>query len=230
MIFDYEHQMVRTAENWLYSQVSEVKREFSTPWGICDLVGCSLNKNKVKKRLKFRQVKSIGPQLRVMILSIIPDFEDGKTITSQKLQNKFKDYFASYRIIHEINQLIKDRFVVETDTGKYQKLNGWAPLHKKLIALELKLTRVNDAFNQAINNLGFADESYVGLPMEIATRLIKSKKKAEFTHKGIGILGINPNSYKVLLKSKPLETNPNPIMQMHSVERFWLTYPKDTLT
>ena len=227
MTFDYEWQMVEGAERWLYSQVSEVKREFATPWGICDLVGCSLNKNKVRRRLKYRQVKSIGSQLRVMILSSVPDVEDGDSITLQRLQRKFRDYLAGDRITREINHLTRDRFITKTDTGEYQKLNGWAPLHKDLIALELKLTRVNDALNQAIDNLGFADESYVGLPMETATRLMASRKKAEFTDRGIGILGMNTDNCKVLLKSNPLKSNPNPIVQMHSVERFWRTYAKD---
>lgn len=226
MTFDYEWQMVEGAEKWLHSQVSEVKREFATPWGICDLVGCSLNKSKVRRRLKYRQVKPIGPQLRVMILSSIPDVEDGESITSVGLQNKFSAYWGNDRIIREINQLTRDRFIAKTDAGEYQKLNGWAPLHKRLIAVELKLTRVNDALNQAINNLGFADESYVGLPMETAERLVGSRKKEAFANRGIGILGINTDTYKVLLRTRPLNSSADPIMQMHSVERFWRTYPK----
>ena len=46
-----------TGERVVAGQELMVKREFPTPWGVCDLVGCSLNELKVRKRLLLGQRK-----------------------------------------------------------------------------------------------------------------------------------------------------------------------------
>lgn len=224
MTFDYEHQMVKPAEQWLSSQGLATKREFSTPWGICDLVGCSMKEESVRQRLALGQTKPIGPQIRVLILSCIPDKTENKSIGLKRLCREFSGFLDEDRIALALDQLMKDKFVQTTRAGLFQKLNGWMPLHKRLVALELKLTRINEALHQAISNLEFADESYVGIPVEIGKSLINSRKKSEFVHEGIGIVGINQKGGNVLLESNAT-TKPwkNQIVQMHCIERFWRT-------
>ena len=167
MTFDYEHQMVKLAEHWLSSLGLATKREFSTPWGICDLVGCSMNDKSVKQRLALGQTKPIGPQIRVMILSRIPDKTEEGSIGLRSLHREFSGFLNENRVALEVDRLVKDKFVQITPEGFFKKLNGWMPLHKRLVALELKLTRINDALHQAISNLEFANEAYVGIPLEI---------------------------------------------------------------
>lgn len=226
MTLDYEHQMVDPAEQWLMSQGLTTKREFSTPWGICDLVGCSLDEERIKERLTLGQTKPIGPQIRVMILSRIPDQEEGRSITLRKLRNQFAGFFDETRIALEVGRLVNDKFVHITYRGCFQKMNGWVPLHKKIVALELKLTRISDVMHQAISNLQFADESYVGLPMKTAQRLDKGRKRLEFARKGIGLVGISSKKCKVFLEPNPSKSDQNQILQMHCVERFWRTHIK----
>jgi hypothetical protein len=226
MSFNYEYQMVAPAEQWLRSQGLTTKREFSTPWGICDLVGCSLNRKKARQRLTLGQTKPIGPQIRIIILSYIPDIKDEDSITLENLQQKFAGYFDETKIALEVYRLVRDKFVQITPCGKFQKINGWAPLQNKIVALELKLTRITNALHQAINNLELANESYVGLPMENAQRLIKSKKKTEFVQRGIGIIGVNTKRCRIFLEPNPSRSNQNRILQMHCVERFWRTHFK----
>jgi len=227
-VFEYEYQLTKPAEDWLKGQGLETKREFPTPWGVCDLAGCSFNRDNVRLRLSRGQNKPVGTQLRVMILSMIPDIEKGRGITKQFLQKKFRGLLDGSKIEHEVGKLIEDKFVCVTKRGTFQKVNGWIPLHEKIVALELKLSRVKDVFYQATSHLEFADESYVGLPMETAKRLVNSIRKDEFVNKGIGVLGITPNKARVLLSSNPTTSKPNRILQMHCVERFWRTYPKDS--
>ena len=224
MTFDYEHQMVKPAEQWLSSQGLATKREFSTPWGICDLVGCSMKEESVRQRLALGQTKPIGPQIRVLILSCIPDKTEDKSIGLKRLCREFSGFLDEDRIALALDQLMKDKFVQTTRAGLFQKLNGWMPLHKRLVALELKLSRINDALHQAISNLEFADESYVGIPVEIGKSLINRRKKSEFVHEGIGIVAISQKGGNVLLESNPI-TKPckNQIVQMHCIERFWRT-------
>ncbi len=47
---------------------------------------------------------------------------------------------------------MNDGFIVRTDTQALQKINGWMPLQKRLVAVELKLSRVEEAISQAVNN------------------------------------------------------------------------------
>jgi len=228
MPFNYEHEMVKPAERWLRSEGLLVKREFPLPWGICDLVGCSFNKKNVKKRLALGQKKPIGSQLRVFLLSMIPDREEVNSITLQRLHHPLAGFIDQARIEIELERLQRDRFVVQTPRGAFQRVNGWLPLHKKLVAVELKLSRIEDALCQAVNNLGFADESYVGLPVAVATRLVKGHKRREFEERSVGILAVSPSGCKVVLKSASARAKPDEVTQTHCVERFWQSYLKGT--
>jgi len=229
MQFEYEYQMVKPAEAWLKSQGLMVKHEFPTPWGICDLVGCSFNKRNVNKRLRLGQKKPIGSHFRTVLLSRIPDENEAEPIELAHLVGMFSEFFDEERIISELNRLEKDKFVQKTNSGLFYKLNGWMPLHKKLIALELKLSRVKDVLRQAISNLEFAHESYVGLPMETASRLMRSSDVSPFVDHGIGIVGLKEESCRVLRSSKHSVQRSDPIFQIHCVERFWRHYSKGNL-
>jgi hypothetical protein len=202
-----------------------VKREFPTPWGICDLVGCSLNKNKVRRRLHLKQTRPIRSQLRVHLLSLIPEEGQGSAGVDE-LHRVFEPYLDKDRIELEIQRLAKDRFVKPADNGTFCKVNGWMPLHKRLVAVELKLARVNEALHQAVNNLGFADESYVGLPADIAQRLVQRQKKGDFQTEGVGILAVTPQSCRVVLSPRRCSIRSGRVVQGYSVERFWLPHLK----
>jgi len=222
MNFRYESEMTKPVEDWLLSQGMHVKREYPTPWGICDLVGCSLNKNKVRKRLNLGQKRPVGSQFRVLLLSFIPDIEQQTSISFSELYKQFESFLDKSFIENELARLIKDKFVREVHSGNFQKLNGWFPLHKRIIAVELKLTRISEVISQAHSNLEFADESYVGLPYDNAKHLFASRNKRQLTEKGIGIIGVHKAGIRVFLRSK-FEGDSNPVSSMHCSERFWTT-------
>ena len=228
MPFRYEREMLEPAVQWLRGEGLMVKKEFPTPWGICDLAGCSLNKNRVRQRLKLRQTKPIRSQLRVYLLSLIPDEEQGSATNAEQLHEHFGTYLDRTRIEVELGRLARDRFIEEHAPGAYFKRNGWMPLHKRLVAVELKLTRVDDALHQAINNLGFADESYVGLPADVANRLLRSKRQANFLDRGIGVLAIAEDRCAVVLRPRKRVPARERSTQAYSVERFWLAHLKGT--
>jgi hypothetical protein len=224
MTFSYEHQMMDPVAQWLRDHGLMVKMEFPTPWGICDLVGCSLNKKKVQKRLSQHQTRPIGSLLRVHLLSLIPDQKEGGSVNAEDLHRAFAGYLDKDRIGHELMKLMKDRFIETTDTGTFYKINGWMPLHRRLVAVELKLSRIDDALHQAINNLGFADESYVALPVSIAERLVNRQKESQFANKGVGLLGVDPQGCRIVLKASTHRVRQDAVVQEHSVERFWLPH------
>lgn len=221
MTFAYEREMRQPVADWLRKQGLMVKSEFPTPWGICDLVGCSLNKNRVRKRLRLRQTKPITSHLRVHLLSKIPEEQDSATITLEELCESFGGYLDRNRVATEVHRLIRDRFVEESSPGMYFKRNGWVPLHKRLVAVELKLARIDDALHQAINNLGFADESYVALPTETAQRLAARQRQTTSASRGIGILAVESCGCKVLVRAQKHSAGAERATQLHSAERFW---------
>jgi hypothetical protein len=199
MGFARENEMTQLVSRWLQRQRLLVKPEFGLPWGVCDLVGLAFNKHQVRKRLSFRQYHPIGPIQRVELLSCIPELESGGAITLGRLQKMAATASFGQTLDRDLNALIADRFVVVSKKGSFQKVNGWAPLHQRIVAVELKLRRISDALSQAESNRSFATESYVALPAEIAQRFVSSRRRTDFIASGVGILGVSPNSCRVVL-------------------------------
>lgn len=225
MGFKFESEMTKPVEDWLINQGLQVKREYPTPWGICDLVGCSLNKNKIRKRLRLGQRQPIGSQFRVLLLSYIPDIDQQQVASFSGLYKHFANFLDESYLEKELSRLIKDKFVKEVRTGFFQKLNGWVPLHKRIVAVELKLARIPKVLTQAKSNLVFADESYVGLPIEKAKALFAARGEKKLAEKGIGILAVRRKEVRVLLRPR-FNCDSDQIFKMHCAERFWRTYSK----
>jgi hypothetical protein len=221
--FRLENEMVQPAVEWLRSLRLLIKREFNTPWGVCDLVGLRFNEARVKERLCLGQRHSIGSALRIMVLQQIPDCRTHHSVTVERLGQKLDGLLTSDDLGHEIARLVESNFVRRTRTGSLQKRNGWAPLQERIVALELKLSRVQDAYSQALSNLMFADESYIGLPAIAAERLLVTRRCDEFRQTGVGILSISRDSCTIVLPSTRRSLAANRIVQMHCAERFWRT-------
>lgn len=219
--FKLETEMAPAVSDWLRKLRLTVKEEFSLPWGICDLVGVSLNLNNVRKRLTLKQTKAIGPLWRVDLLRYIPDQETGRTISVRQLERVYGNRIPTPVVTTEIEKLVSDRFVLRTRTGSLQKLNGWVPLQKRIVAVELKLMRVSEALCQAASNRAFATESYVALPWEMARRLSRGPRVSDFNDAGVGILAVAHDACRVMLPASARGIKTDLTLQMHCVERFW---------
>lgn len=223
MEFQREREMFDSARKWLGSQGFMTKAEFCTPWGICDLVGVLFNDSRVKQRLQLGQTESIGPPLRIELFDRIPDLETGRAVGPGRLEREFGEFLSPGQLRKEIDTLVAGKFVQRSLSGALQKLNGWAPLHDRIVAVELKLNRVQCALDQAKSHLWIADQSYVGLPANVALGVVQSKRVNEFQKAGVSIIAISRDSCQVVLSSRRVNWKPDSIMQMHCVERFWRT-------
>ena len=223
MSFRYERDMVGPAKAWLESRGLLTKTEFLTPWGICDLVGCSLNSRNASKRMKLRQTSTMGSLTRVKLFSLMPD---SQPVRMEELNAKVGSFISNGKVSAEMRELVVRRFVEITPHGAFLKKDGWIPLQKKIVALELKLARIGEAFDQALAHLEFADESYVGYPAYIAKRVVASGKRQAFVSAGIGVLAVMPSQCGILLPARA-SSSPNPVVQTYLVERFWRTYLRD---
>jgi hypothetical protein len=225
--FRFEREMANSARAWLERQGLMVKEEFYTPWGICDFVGVKLNRKQVHKRLQLGQKHAIGPLIRLDILTAVPEADTGGSTTLEELAHKYQDLLAATEVCAEIEKLITGKFVWVGEHGTLHKVNGWVPLHNRLVALELKLNRVEEALGQAISHQAFAEESFVGFPTGLAERIAASPRGARFLAEGVGIVSVGKTRCRILLRPETRRHLLDPTLQMHCVERFWRTRIKD---
>jgi hypothetical protein len=224
-VFRRESDMANTAIGWMRSRGLSVKSEFITPWGICDLAGVRFNAKKVAHRLRLGQTRAISSVLRALLLLAIPEAETHRSISVENLSHRFGLDIDT--VSFELDHLISGRFVIRTSRGRFQKQNGWMPLHDRLVAVELKLSRVEEAMRQAVNNLAFADESYVGFPHEIAVRIAgKPERWANHFDEGIGLLSVSRGSCEVLISARKNTRWIQKALRLYSVEKFWRTRSK----
>jgi hypothetical protein len=216
--------MTSAAADWMKSSGMAVKAEFITPWGICDLVGLTFNPDKVARRLHLKQTRAVSSITRAVLLLQIPDVETKKSISLDELVRQFSSVIPEDVVSKETARLIADRFVVSPSRGRLQKVNGWMPLQDRLVAVELKLSRIDEAMQQALNNLGFTEESYVGLPVEVARRVAANASRwSKYFDNGVGLLSVARRGCQILMPSRKDGNRTDTAIQLYCVEKFWRT-------
>lgn len=228
--FTQEKEMRAIVYGWLKEQGLTVESEFAVPWGICDLVGISLNNKNIARRLKNGQTKSMASISKISIFREIPDDKSGHSIRLDTLYRNYSKYLSSSDILRVINQLKRDGFIFSTRRNHYQSLNGWIPLYKRIVAVELKLNRIKDVLLQAKSNTSFATESYAAFPLEVADRISKSNRIREFIDDGVGIISVTSNQCEMILKASPKSLDADNNMRFYCAEHFWRKFIKDNET
>jgi len=221
--FGLEAEMAEPVARWMRRRGLSVKKEFAVPWGVCDLVGARLDFANVKRRLLYGQIQPVGSLLRLMILSRIPETASGRSKSLLRLRKDFSPQLSPDQLSAEVEILLRRKFLVSTRTGFFQRRNGWAPLHRSIVAVELKLERIPEAVGQAASNRAFATESYVALPGWLAMQVSRGRRAEEFGRNGVGLLAVWRHGCRELIKPASTEALCNEIVQSHVVERFWRT-------
>lgn len=229
-LFKFESEMAPPVREWMRRAGLTIKSEFSLPWGICDIVGVSLNHTNVRKRTRLKQTKYIGPIRRIQLLQQIPDQDTGLAIFEEELEKGYGSETASLCLRTEVERLIAGRFVSRTKSGSLQKMNGWMPLQKRIVAVELKLARVSEAICQAAANKAFATESYAALPWQLAYRHARGRHASRFLEAGVGVLAVSERGCRVALKPSARGILTDTSLQIHCVERFWRSRGSSTST
>jgi hypothetical protein len=221
-MFKREAEMAPSVARWMTRENLLTKAEFATPFGICDLVGVTFRPDRVAHRIRLRQTRPIASFTRASILQLIPDVDTGRRIKALSVFKTLAATLPGDIIAAEIERLVRDRFVVWRGKTCLQKVNGWAPLHRRIVAVELKLARVEDALAQAKAHLAFADESYVGLPAAIAARVHETPTRwARYWDLGVGLLAVTKSQCRILRPSSPLPTSQDEALQIYIVDKFW---------
>lgn len=228
-MFQFESEMSAIVERWLCRQSLHVKRELITPWGECDFVAVGFDEASVSKRISLGQSKAVTSLSRSVLLMSVPDAETQKSKTLRALVKQFAPAMCEASISKEVERLVTDGFLVRTKRGGLQKLNGWMPLHKRIVTVELKLNRIEEVMQQAKANLSLGAESYVALPHDVAKRIQRNPKRwSEYFSLGIGLLSVTHSSCRRLVKASPSESSVDRAVQLHAVEKFWGAKSKAT--
>jgi hypothetical protein len=210
--------MTEPVRRWMIRAGLVVRAEFVTPWGMCDLVGAELKPEQMLRRVALRQVRAIGSLRRLALLLAIPHVKSGRSVTISALARRLGSDEA-VDISAQMNRLITDRFVIQTGPG-LQRL--WMPLHSRLVAIELKLSRVEEAMRQARRNLLFVEESFVALPGPLAVRVFNDVRRwRESFDAGIGLLSVKRKTCDVLLPAKRTTQHLDHLVRLYSGEKFW---------
>jgi hypothetical protein len=218
--FDIEKEMWIPATKWLTCQSLGYKREFRMPWGICDLVGVEWSRQRVSDRMLRQQKMRIGPPGRVAMLQLVPDEESGRSTDIDEIRDKVRQPLEW--VTRELESLVRGNFVKRNPDGSLTSAISWAPLHTRIVAVELKLDRIDEAINQARSHVAFATESYVGFPKVVAERVVASSHFDFLLKAGVGLLSVTHAGAVVLAKPvSSQQTLRDRVLQMHCVERFW---------
>jgi len=221
MSFHLESEMERPVEAWLNDQGLTVRRQYRTPWGVCDLVACRLSEDRVQHRLSLSQSAGIGSLFRVRLLNELPDVDASRRGHSvRSLVRKFGEIYSADELESHLNKLVASNHAVRSRTGSFFRVNGWVPLHRELIAIELKLSRIAEVVRQAKANRAFADKSYIALPMAIAERVAQGSD-GDIVRHGLGLIGVTRDSCAEMISPDADSGVVNRHQQMHAVEQFW---------
>jgi hypothetical protein len=210
--------MAGPVRRWMSKLGLAVRSEFVTPWGICDLVGLQLRREHALRRLALRQTRPVGSVRRAALLLAIPDVDSTKAISLGKLA-RLCGAETPGEVSDDVARLLADRFIIRSRRG-FQRI--WSPIYDRLIAIELKLNRVEEAMRQARKNLFFVEESFVALPAVLAARVLENSQRWRgFFDSGIGLLAVKRTTCSVLIRSKNSNRSIDEAVRLYSGEKFW---------
>lgn len=220
--FKYEALMNAPVSKWLEEQDLKVRSEFSTSVGTCDLVGCAFDRQRLEIREGKFGKKKLGPPLRISLWFSAPQCSPKRGKKIAEFEREYRGIISKKEITTSLDRLCRDGFLVRSECGKYSKFVDWYPLHERLVAVELKLSRVRKALRQASSYQAFATDSYVALPIELAKR-VAGRYENDFSALGIGLLGVSTSTVKVIRESQTRAPGGSsmPVVEAHSAERFW---------
>lgn len=221
-MFRLESDMTPIASQWMSDQGADPRLEFGTPWGICDIVGAAFDEDRVNERVRLRQRTTLGSARLIRLLHQVPEVS---SISYDELMGLASVAFDAEEFRASIERFLKRRLIKRSAPGMLTRVNGWDPIGR-VIAVELKLHRVSEVIEQARRNRSIADQSYAGLPEDIACRIAEGRQAIKFRSAGVGLLSVGRDGCEVLI---PPSTNLSQLDRAghtHCLERFWRSRPR----
>lgn len=223
--FRYEAEMTAVAATWLRDQGLVVHTEYPTPLGICDLVGVQLDRSRARARLQLGQRTPVTDVRKLALLGSMPLRASGRAATITEL-TRACDPDDVGDLAAGAAWLLRHRYAIATSDGGYQSQAEWAPLERRIVALELKLDDLAGALRQAEARLTFATESLMGFP-EGRAIAIAATYGARLQALGVGLLAVNRDGCRLLVSCGRSIEQPHQLLRAQCVERFWPDFTRE---
>lgn len=220
---DLEAHLAGTVLLWLGEQGMMQVTEFVTPWGVADVLGIRPNIDRVKARIAAKHLDPVSDAHAMQLLLSLP--ADGKPKRLADIARKFEPLLGPDLFERAVRNLIRKRFIVHEGASLIRRTE-WMPYHEQLIAIELKLRRVEEALAQARRHKAITVDSYVGMPAVIAEKVAFTERRSEFEAAGVGLLSVQDGSCKVLIPPNTSQKTVIEAQQLSAAEACWRTVLK----
>lgn len=215
---DLEAHLAGTVLCWLGEQGLVQAEEFVTPWGVADVLGIRYNIDRVHARIAAGQMDPVSDTHAMQLLLSLP--KGGKPKRISDVARKFEPLLGQALFERAVRNLIRKRFVVK-EGASLVRHSDWMPYHEQLVAVELKLRRVDEALAQARRHKAITAESYVGMPAVIAERIAFTERRADFEAAGVGLLSVQDGVCKVLIPPDPATKTVIEAQELCAAEACW---------
>lgn len=188
-----------------------ISDEFNARFGNVDVV-------KVKYENNIPLTKTQADVLSNIAAARIVGYLHKNSIRTLSYLIKNSGYTEEY-ILSVIAKLKSTNIINEPKNNRYI-INQQFEFPKLVFnSYEVKLTDWQKAISQAIKNKAFSSESYIVMPERIAKKLSVNKKNY-FLSYNIGLIAVNKNNFKILIKPKTIKNNFSQATLISSIAKY----------
>lgn len=169
-----EEDLVSMLERDYVKEGYLAKRELGVGYGIADLVLVKkdlVDSSNCSTRINYNQVSTIPNVDYFKILKKIPDIHsDGAPVSTSCIveEVRLSKAFVQY---NALKYLTENKFVLEISKNRYYKVNGWLPIAREVVAVEVKLKDWRRGYRQANRYKSFAHKVFLALPSSEAKKV-----------------------------------------------------------
>lgn len=198
MNFKLEKEMIPIIKDRVGNlfRIGAIAEELPVNHRIVDLVVADIIFSELRNLLVY---KTAFKKLTLAELDVLADIYIREQVTIHYLKKKLRMDAETVKRTY-LNKFLNNNLIVKISKYKY-KTTEWSQIKiKHMISIEVKLSNWKNVLNQGIDNLTFADYSYVALDESICS----SKKIMEkFMEKNVGVLSVsNKNMIELVYKPK----------------------------
>jgi hypothetical protein len=176
---------------WLAVNNIPFRYEVPLPWGRADVVG--IDRRDEDTIFNSKNLVGLSVPTRARLLSMISQY-GAVGCPVDRILADFENHLESEEIAAHLKFLEKRQWIRGVGGGMTSRRLIAVGLSRRprLISVELKLTRTSEVVKQALRNQVFSSRTYVALPAQHASYLVRSNLE-ELERTGLGILSVCGN-------------------------------------
>lgn len=210
-IFSYEEDLVNTFINSFFEKKNKLSlKELPIRWGNIDIAFIIGNK---KVPFDLEQIKALSKPSNAKIFMRI---KKNRPISKKTLFSELG--ISEVTFDNCIRTLIALKLIRKDNDDNFIRSIDYEFPRVKIYGYEAKLTDYNKAFYQSCINKNYVDYSYIVFPMNVAIK-IKEIHSSTLKDNNIGLIGVDNNRYKTLIKASK-NNNIKPYIKLISLMQY----------